>query len=113
MTVVSLAAMAVLFLWRPIPADDNYQVSYTAEFSADELDKPMLPAKEIRVALPSGMAVTGVRVVGITQEEIAGRFDIFPAQPPRKVGSSDEEIGFVEPDLSLYSSMQPYPSEPV
>ena len=94
MTVVSLAAMAVLFLWRPIPADDNYQVSYTAEFSAEELvfyqhmgwdmvrladgshlaelGKPMLPAKEIRIALPAGMTVTGVRIVDAAQEE----FDI-------------------------------------
>ena len=135
MVVVGLAAMAVLFLWQPIPAEDSYQVSYTVKFSADELvfyqhmgwdmvrladgshlaelGKPMLPAKEIRVALPSGMAVTGVRIVNTVQEEIPGRFDVFPAQPPRKVGSSDENVAFVEPDLALYSSIQPYPSEPV
>jgi hypothetical protein len=135
MIAVWLAAMAVMFLSQPIPAEENYQVSYTAEFLVDdlifteylawdvvrladgsylaELGKPMLPAKEIRMAIPSGMAVTGVRVVGTTQEDIAGRFDLLPAQPPREIGSSDDETGFVEPDLAVYSSMQPYPAEPV
>ncbi|UCB52686.1 MAG: hypothetical protein JSV10_00920 [Candidatus Zixiibacteriota bacterium] len=132
--VVWFAAMSLMLFAQPIPAVDDYQVRYTAEFSADELvfyqnmawdmvrlqdgnhlaelGKPMLPAKEIRIALPAGMAVTSVQMVNSTQEEIPGRFDIFPAQPPRKVGSSDEEMDFVEPDLAVYSSIQPYHSEP-
>jgi hypothetical protein len=135
MIVVSLAAMAVMFLSRPIPAEDNYQVSYTAEFSADhlafyqhmgwdmvrlqdgshlaELGKPMLPSREIRIALPAGMAATGVRIVNTAQEEMPGRFNVFPAQPPMQVGLSDGSMGFVEPDPAVYSSSQPYPSSPV
>ncbi|MGB2768531.1 MAG: C25 family cysteine peptidase [Candidatus Zixiibacteriota bacterium] len=130
-----LAIACFVFFAQPVYAEDSYQVGYTAEFSLDELEfyqtmawdmvrltdgshlaelgKPMLPAKEIRIALPAGMVVTGVQIVGATQEEIPGRFDIFPAQPPRKVGSPDEEVEFVEPDLAVYSSIQPYPSEPV
>ncbi|MGB2803555.1 MAG: C25 family cysteine peptidase [Candidatus Zixiibacteriota bacterium] len=130
-----LAIACFVFFAQPVYAEDSYQVGYTAEFSLDELEfyqtmawdmvrltdgghlaelgKPMLPAKEIRIALPSGMVVTGVQIVNTTQEEIPGRFDVLPAQPPRKVGSSDESMGFVEPDLAVYSSIQPYPSEPV
>lgn len=133
--VVWFAAASFVLFAQSIQANDNYQVRYTAEFSADklmfsqtlgwdmvrlqdgshlaELGRPMLPAKEIRIALPAGMAVTGVQIANATQEEIPGRFNIFPAQPPRKVGSSDEEVEFVEPDLAVYSSIQPYPSEPV
>lgn len=37
MIVGWLAAISHLFLGQPIPAEDNYQVRYTAEFSTDEL----------------------------------------------------------------------------
>ena len=125
MIVVWLAAMSLLFLGQPIPAEDNYQVSYTVQFSADELvfyrhlgwdmvrlqdgshlaelGEPMLPAKEIRIALPAGMAVTGVQIAGTTQERIPGRFNILPAQPAREIGSSDDDVKFVQPDLADYS----------
>jgi hypothetical protein len=133
--VVWFAAACFVLFAQSIPADDSHQVRYTVEFSVDELSfyqtmgydmvrlqhgghlaepgKPMLPAKEIRIALPAGMSVSSVSIVSVTQNEIPGEFNIFPAQPPRKVGSSDEGVEFVEPDLAVYSSSQPYPSEPV
>ncbi|MCK4827338.1 hypothetical protein KA005_67025, partial [bacterium] len=128
------AIACFVFFAQPVYAEDSYQVRHTAEFSLDELEfyqtmawdmvrltdgghlaelgKPMLPSKEIRIALPAGMAVTGVQIVGATQERIPGQFNIFPAQPARKIGSSDDDVKFVEPDLAVYSSVQPYPSDP-
>jgi hypothetical protein len=40
-------------------------------------------------------------------------FDIFPSQPPRRIGFPDEVPDFVEPDMETYSSALPYPSEVV
>ena len=122
----------ILLFVRPIFSEDRYEVRYTAEFSAEELsfhkimgydmvrlehaghltelEKPMLPSKEIKIALPAGMAVKSVQVVNTTQEEITGEFNIFPAQPPIRIGLSDGDVDFVEPDQNTYSSSQPYPS---
>ena len=134
MTVL-LTAVCVLILGEEVFPDENYQVRYTAEFSMDdfsfdrvmgydmvwlkegshlaELGKPMLPSREIRIALPSGMQVTGVQVVNTTWEEIPGEFGILPSQPPRRIGLSDDDIDFVQPDLTIYSSSQPYPADVV
>lgn len=123
----------ILCFASPIFSEDSYKVRYTAEFSAEELyfdkvmgydvvrlkhcgflaelGKPTLPSWEIKIALPSGMAVKSVQVVSTTQEEIPGEFNIFPAQPPIRIGLSDGDVDFVEPDKKTYSSSQPYPSK--
>ncbi len=75
-----------------------------------DIGKPMLPSKEIKIALPSGMAVRGVQVLNAIQEEIPGEYNILPAQPPRRTGFSGQDTDFVEPDPETYSSAQPYPS---
>jgi len=128
-----LMAVCFMFFARPVVSDEGYEVRYMFEFSADELSfdklegydivtlkdgdflaelaKPMLPSKEIKIALPSGMAVTSVHVVNTEKEEIAGEYNIFPAQPPVKIGLSDRDIDFVEPDEQVYTSRQPYPSK--
>ncbi|MGB2990476.1 MAG: C25 family cysteine peptidase [Candidatus Zixiibacteriota bacterium] len=135
------AAVSILFLVVALllPAQvssqgkDATEVRYTAEFSLDdltfdkllgydvvglkcgsypdELGKPMLPSVELRIALPAGMATQGIRVVSTAQEEISGEFNVLPVQPPRKIGYSDEDITFVEPDPEIYASFHPYPPE--
>ena len=75
--------------------------------------RPMLPAQEIRIALPSGMAARTVRIVASTLVEIDGEFDILPAQPPQRVGQKLDDIVFVPPDAETYASSLPYPSTPV
>jgi hypothetical protein len=114
-------------------AKDATELGYTAEFSLDDLSfdkllgydlvglrngsypdepgKPMLPSVELRIALPAGMAAQGVRVVTTTQEQISGEFNVLPVQPPRRIGYSDDDVAFVEPDPEIYASGQPYPSE--
>jgi len=75
--------------------------------------EPMLPAFEIRIALPSGMAAQSVKVTGSTLEPIDGEFNIMPAQPALRVGKSLDDVVFVSPDPATYSSDQPYPVSPV
>jgi hypothetical protein len=128
-----LIALSILFFAKPLFSEDAYRVQYVAEFSQDqlsfdklkgydfaglkdgdwltELGKPMLPLKELKIALPSGMAVKSVRVVDTKNEEIPGKYEILPAQPPIKIGLSDNDVDFVEPDKQTYSSSQPYPSK--
>jgi hypothetical protein len=128
-----LFAVSVMFLARPALSAEGYKIPYVAEFSQSELSfdklmgydmvtlqncdfltefgKPMLPSKELKIALPAGMAVKSVQVMNTTEVEIPGEFLIFPAQPPLKIGDSDKNVDFIEPDKDIYSSSQPYPSK--
>ena len=116
-------------------ADTGTQVRHTIEFSQHELtfDKvlgydavrlgdgnylsqlgePMLPAREIRIALPSGMAAQTVRVVVFTIQEVDGRYDILPAQRPLKVGQTTDDLELIEPNPDIYSLETPYPLKSV
>jgi hypothetical protein len=130
--IVALLTMAVFFYpAKPLLSGDNYQVRWVVEFSSIDLSfdkimecdlvgfkdfswtadlgKPMLPKKELRIALPAGMAVKNVYVTDTKTEGIPGEYNIFPTQPPRKIGFSDEDIDFIKPDPSTYSLNQPYP----
>lgn len=89
----------------------NYDIVRLSDRSyLNQVGKPMLPFKRLRYALPDGMAARNINIVSAEIEEIAGEFNIFPAQPPRKIGQSDSELTFVEPDRDVYGSAQPYPS---
>jgi hypothetical protein len=127
-------ATCVLLFANPVLSED-YQVSHTVDFSVEDFSfekimgfdlvslnqgshlaqpgEPMLPYKEIRIALPAGMRVTGVQVVNTSWEEIPGEFDVYPSQPPRRIGLSDDDVDFVQPDANIYSSSQPYPTNAV
>jgi hypothetical protein len=130
---VLITVSSILLLTSPVFSQDGYRIRYTEQFSPQELSftelmgydlvrlndgghlaelgKPMLPSRQIRIALPAGMQATGVRVVNSTQQVIPGEFNIYPAQPPREIGTSDQELEFVEPDADAYSSSRPYPSK--
>ncbi len=113
--------------------ENTYKVTITVEFSeteimfdklngydilrmkdADyfaELGKPMLPTKCLRRAMPSGIAVTGVKVIDTQSVEIPGEYMVFPAQPPRRYVKAKDNIDFTEPDSQVYKSSQPYPTD--
>ncbi len=48
-------------------------------FSFNQIGKPMIPMKEIKVALPPGMKVTEVVADETAQIDIAGEYILFPA----------------------------------
>ena len=124
-------AACVGFMAGTVFSEGAYQVSHTAsfpqnEFSFDrfsgydrvtvsrgsylaELGRPMLPCREIKIALPSGMMAQSVRVVEATTEQIPGEFNILPSQPPIKIGALDGDL--IEPDTDVYDSDKPYPAQ--
>ena len=78
-----------------------------------ELGWPMLPTRTLMVAVPDGMRVTGVRLVGSEQTDLAGEYTVYPTQQPRLIGRAElaKENAFIEPDAQLYASSTPYPAE--
>ena len=114
------------------PGDQPYRVTYTAQFALDELSfqqimgydlvalrdgsflspagRPMLPVKQVGLALPPGMTVTGVSVADVVQRDIDGAYVIFPAQPPRMLSKPVRAADFVQPDATSYGSADAYPS---
>lgn len=78
----------------------------------DIVGKPMLPIKNIHVALPQGMKVEEIRVEDVRKEKISGRYRIYPAQPPRPIYGAHENFQLIEPDSSTYNSSSLYPGYP-
>ncbi|MBU8934792.1 MAG: PKD domain-containing protein [candidate division Zixibacteria bacterium] len=77
-----------------------------------ERGHPMLPFKEIRIALPAGMKALSVSVVASELEEISGDYYVYPAQPPVRIGQ-DSNQPFIDPISAVYSSPDHFPSQPV
>ena len=78
-----------------------------------EPGKPQVPSQVLRIALPAGMTVTGVRVLAAETVELPGEYLLFPAQPPRRLSDAPATRDFVSPDPATYSSAVAYPSETV
>jgi len=74
--------------------------------------QPMLPTREIKIALPQGMVAQTVRIVASELEEITGEYNVLPAQPPLRIGQSDDPV-FIDPVSEIYISSDPYPNQPV
>ncbi len=90
---------------------DKVQISDC--YNSAEPGNPMLPLREIKVAIPSGMSITGVHLVSFEKSELSGRYNIFPAQPPRHIGDKFDRADFINPDDNIYSSSAPYPEKVV
>ena len=78
-----------------------------------EPGKPKLPAMTMRIALPADMTVTGVRVVAVEREPLAGVYSLYPAQPPKPISDQVPKQDFVPPDPDIYTSSEVYPGTPV
>jgi len=77
-----------------------------------QLGKPMLPTREIKIALPPGMVAQTVRIVASELEEITGEYNVLPTQPPLRIGQTDDPV-FIDPVSEIYISSDPYPTQPV
>ncbi len=77
--------------------------------SLNEIGKPSVPFSRLMIALPEGMEATGVRIIGVEEEVIPGDYILFPAQPPYRVGQQADESLFVQPDMHIYGSNEPFP----
>ncbi len=73
--------------------------------------KPRLPARTVRVAIPEGMRVTGIRSASVESIALPGTYTIYPAQWPQPIGPPLGDSGtFAEPNPSVYASPDVYPS---
>jgi hypothetical protein len=113
-------------------SQQNYQLSFTVTFSkddvsfgtlqgfdtiqlqngvsTDEVGKPMMPMKNIRVAVPADMKVTSIQINDISEQTIEGTFTVYPAQKPLPDGIVVKDNQFVQPDAVIYASEKPYPT---
>ncbi|MCK4413208.1 MAG: T9SS type A sorting domain-containing protein [Candidatus Eisenbacteria sp.] len=136
--LLPVAVIAALLLAFALPASGTAAeganeglLEYTLEFSEHELTfenakgfdlvsmdettflstpgHPMLPVRQIKIALPSGLVATGVRVLAVERVELPGRFLVYPAQPAR-AGSDPSAKPFVDPIADIYASSEVYPS---
>ena len=76
-----------------------------------EIGKPMLPVKNLMVALPDSMKAINVGNIKVTKQQMDGTFTIFPVQPPQSIGTSMDVTQFVYPNMQIYNSNNPYPSQ--
>jgi hypothetical protein len=78
-----------------------------------EAGKPMVPMKTVRIALPTGMKATGVKILTLETQSIDGSYTLYPAQVSQPIGDYYRENHFVQPDAQTYRSIQFYPSTSV
>lgn len=122
-------------LFTPAAAEnptDSMELHFTAGFSTDDLlfgsrmeydlveipegnrlhdpGQPSIPFVKWLVALPSGMEATGVHVLALEEEILAGEYVIFPSQQAIPYRRSTGETQFVPPDERTYRSREPYPA---
>jgi hypothetical protein len=75
-----------------------------------QLGEPVLPAKQILVAIPSGAEATDIHVRSLSSAQIVGSYHMYPGQPPARLDGSPPPA-FEEPNPQVYSSHLPYPAQ--
>jgi len=88
-------------------------LSFPSSYYPSETGAPMLPAQEIKLALPPGMHAEAVRILDSEMVVIDKQYNILPKQEAHRIGIDDPEAAFVEPDKSVYESNAPFPETPV
>jgi hypothetical protein len=121
-----LSVVFVLALVAPVSAEEVYQ---TVFFPQQDLQfqqaqgydvvylpdggvtsvpgAPMLPNRTLRIALPDGMRATGVRVVNTDAVTLPGQYNMYPAQPVKRM--QVPATGFVPQNEAAYASAEAYP----
>ncbi len=91
----------------------GYDVVRLADFGQlTDVGRPALPVQTVRVAVPAGMAVSGVRLGRVQTTDLPGRYTVYPAQPSRPC-SGPNPNDFIGPDAAVYSVAAAYPATPV
>ncbi len=76
----------------------------------DKIGEPQLPVKSLYFALPQEAKVNRVEVINSNSKILDNSFDIIPTQPPA-ILLKDYPIKRVEPNQTIYNSLEPYPYE--
>ncbi|MDI6841128.1 MAG: C25 family cysteine peptidase, partial [bacterium] len=78
-----------------------------------KIGEPALPVVSLSFLIPPSASVTKVEVIDYEKEDIAGEYNILPAQHPIPFIDDFEPPPFVEPKPEVYSSTQSYPGKVV
>ncbi|MBN1281145.1 MAG: hypothetical protein JXA00_05805 [Candidatus Thermoplasmatota archaeon] len=119
-------------LKQAIDDEHMFSVEYTVTFSPDDLTfgsvhgydtvsltdgtyttaigEPMMPVRQVCIALPDGIAAQAVQVTATEKIQLRGTYTIVPAQEPLPTDNSKPTAAFIEPQSFVYSSSQPYPA---
>ncbi len=127
MSVVLSLSLVILWCWAAVGGQETYTILFSESdlFTSQnlgydvveliscrgtyEVGKPQLPVLITYVAIPPGTSVEKLEVIGTEDDDIPGRFVIFPVQEPQPIGTQPED--FVRPDPFIYNSYTPYPQE--
>jgi len=90
---------------------NNYDVPSLRDYvSISAPGSPIMPVAILQFVVPPTATVTKVEVVNSKRTELAGTYNIHPAQTPRTL-SERRVIPFVEPDAAIYQSGAEFPGE--
>jgi hypothetical protein len=88
---------------------NNYDLPGLRDFiSVSAPGSPIMPVAILQFVVPPTATVTKVEVVSSEKTELAGTYNIHPAQTPRPL-SEKRAIPFVEPDAAIYGSNAEFP----
>jgi len=139
---VSLLLSSLFIISSPFAGDFSVnqvsptEISVTATFTPDDIEfsktldydvvrlkgngnyltdpgKPWVPVREIKIALPQDMKATAITGINITIESLNGEFELLPSQKPQKLDIDRQAMEFIEPNLSIYTSIAAYPQNSV
>jgi len=75
----------------------------------NRIGEPALPVRNVYVAIPDNVQVTGVELTSCHVSDISGSYNIYPAQPPVPMKKDAKPGAFVQPNALIYGSTSPYP----
>jgi len=78
-----------------------------------DIGMPMLPIKNIQLALPQDMKAVSIRILEKEELFLPGEYTIIPAQQPQYLSTSPEQIKLIEADSIIYLSSEYYPLEDI
>ncbi len=76
-----------------------------------EIGKPMVPIKNVMIALPLGMKATNIKIINLKEKTIPGKYTIYPAQSPQTLDTSIQKQQSFSIDTNVYRSSKIFPSK--
>ncbi len=90
---------------------DEYDfITFEKNYFTEEVGAPQLPVKILEYVIPIDMNVKDIIINSSEQVQIDGTYFVYPAQPPYLTDGSDPPP-FVEPNIEIYGSSNPYPDK--
>jgi Peptidase family C25/FlgD Ig-like domain/Propeptide_C25 len=92
-----------------IPSDGSELIELENCTSLVQPGAPVMPAYQIKIALPMGLRATGLRIVDSEVATLNGSHDIVHGQPAQRMSTAREDLILVDRDETIYGSDSPWP----